>query len=55
MEDDELIETIARAMGSADRVFYWKDGYPDQERLTELYTCAARRHLVAHRILTDVK
>ena len=53
MDDDEIIEAMARAMGEADRVRFWKDGYPDAERLTETYTCAARRHLAAQRMLQD--
>jgi hypothetical protein len=52
MSDDEIIAVVARAMGEADRVWYWKDGYPDGERLKEFYDAAARRHIAADRALS---
>lgn len=51
--DEEIIQVMARAMGAADHVWYWKDGYPDQDRVKAFYEQAARRQFAAHRAMTE--
>jgi len=51
ISDEQIIEAMSHAMAEADRVWFWKDGYPDQERIKAFYNQAARRHLAAHRMM----
>ena len=58
MTDDEIIAEMARAMGEADRVRFWKtDGFDQnatQHTAQMFYEAAARRQLAAHRKLIEL-
>ena len=58
MTDAEIIAAMARAMGEADHVWFWKtggDGENAQQHTARMYyEAAARRQLAAHRKMLEL-